>query len=415
MSNSLAVPAVTAAITSVVQARIDRAGITPRPTVAPGPLDDSSGTPSVGIHLYKVTRNAALSIADLPTRGADGQLRQRPVAALDLHYLFTFRGTGVYESEQLLALTASALHTIPVLTPAIVDLAATQHPEIAGNDLALAAEPVRVTPETVSSDDITRLWAVYEPGAFTVTLAVAAGPVLIDASELAPIALPARQVNSPVIVINPPRLDVVAGPNGPGAPVSADSPMPSLSLLGATLAARQGEDLVVLLDGTAVSQVTTVDDGRLSISLAGVTPGVHGVQVQRLGPAFDPASPTREVAATDVVSFALLPTLVSATAATAAGTVAGERTGTVTAEVVPDVGPAQQVRLLLDSQALDPPVSLALTPAWPSVPPNPPYSSVQFPVTDAPAGDYQVTLEVSGVRSLPDFTGEGYSLTVVTL
>ncbi|MGW7018083.1 DUF4255 domain-containing protein [Streptomyces decoyicus] len=415
MSNALAVPTVTATVTALLQTRVDAAGIAPRPLVAPGPLDDDGNTPRVGVHLYRITRNASLSLADLPARTASGEVRNKPKAALDLHYLFTFRGSGAYQSEQLLALCAATLHAVPELSPELIALATASHPEVLGNDLALAEERVRITPDVLSLDEVSRLWALYQPGSFTVTLAASAGPVLVEASEVPGTVLPVRQVAVGARPLSAPRLDAVAGPEGAGAPVRARTPMPGLQLIGGLLAARSGETLAVLLDGTEVSPVTVVGDGQLTIPLTGVRPGPHLVQVRRLGAPLAPAlSATRPAAASDPVAFTVVPTLVSATAATHPGTGPGESTGTLSADVIPPVEDPQRVRLLLDSEGLVPPVAQAFEVAL--TPGGPPQTTVTANLVDVPSGSYRVTLEVDRVRSLPELDAQGrYQLTEVTL
>lgn len=414
MSNALAVPAVTAAITTLVQAAVDGLGINPRPIVAPAPLDGTGDNARVGVHLQRVTRNAGLSVADLPTRSAAGQLRQRPRVALDLHYLLTFRGNDEWESQALMARSAAALHAEPVVTAARLAQAEADHPEIAGHDLGHADEPVRVTSDIVSVDELTRIWALYPPGSFAVTLAVMAGPVLVDADGEPGVVLPVRRALVGARPFEGLRLDTVGGPDGAGAPVRAASPMPDLDLRGAGLGARPGETVEVLLDGAVVPH-TTVDEGALVVAGPPIGPGGHIARVRRRGAPVDPAlSPTAMVATSEAVAFLVVPSLGPVTPATGAGSEPGLRSGTVTAAVVPALSPSQRVRLLLDSRALTPPVALALAPDWPAG--APPFPNVAFDVVDAPAGQYRATLEVDGARSLPAVGPTGlYLLTLVTL
>lgn len=405
MSTALAIPAVTAALTTVVQAAVDQLGLTPRPVVAAGPLDATGEDNRVGVHLYRVTRDAPLSTMDLPTRDATGALRARPRAAVDLHYLLTFRADQDWQAQAMLARATIVLHTRPSITPALLAETETNHPEVAGHGLA-DSEPVRFTPDVLTFDELVRLWTLYSPGLFAITLAVTAGPVLIDADAQPGTPLPVRRVAIGVLTPDVPRLDSVAGPDGAGAPVRAATPMPPLDLLGARLT----DPVEVLLDGSAVPH-TAVDSGHLVVSPPDLRPGRHTVQVRRVGPPADPAlSATPSVAMSDVVAVQVVPVLGSAVANTVPGTAPDLRTGTVTATVSP-VSPDQRVRLLLDA----PTGALALTPAWPGAG-TPPFTSVSFTVTDAPAGQYRATLEVDGTRSLPavDSTGR-YVLTVVTL
>ncbi|MFE5631361.1 Pvc16 family protein [Streptomyces sp. NPDC056463] len=416
MSNTLAVPAVTAALTTLVQNAVNGLGINPGPVVAPGPLDSTGDQARVGVHLYRVTRNATLSLADLPTRSSAGQLRQKPRAALDLHYLFTFRGTDEWQTQALLARTAAALHTVPYLTDTLLAEAGTDHPEIDGNDLAQADEPVRVTPEALSTDELTRLWALFPPASFTVTLAVTAGPVLVDGDGDPGAVLPVRTVLAGAAPFTPPRLDGAAGPEGRGAPVRAAAPMPDLHLHGHALSAREGETSEVLVDGAVVSTgVTAVDDTHLVLPSPVLAPGRRRIAVRRSGPAAHPTlSTTRPAQTSPPVVILVVPTLRTVTAATSTGHQPGLRTGTVSAGVVPPVGQGNRVRLLLDATTPGSTVSLALAAELPAG--TPPTAQVDFAVTDAPAGPYRVTLEVDGARSIPGLDSHGlYVLPVVTL
>src|SRR5436309_11922535 len=93
MSNFLAVATVTAALTEFIQAAIGP-DVGAASVTTTRPDGSGTGTPatSVNVYLYQVTPNAAFGNVDLPTRRANGDLVQRPQAALDLHYLLTFLG-----------------------------------------------------------------------------------------------------------------------------------------------------------------------------------------------------------------------------------------------------------------------------------------------------------------------------------
>ncbi|MFD7783618.1 DUF4255 domain-containing protein [Streptomyces nojiriensis] len=415
MSNALAVPAVTAALTTLVQNAVDGLGINPGPVVVPGPLDDTGDQARVGVHLYRVSRNAPLSLADLPTRSSAGHLRQKPRAALDLHYLFTFRGSNEWETQQLLARTAAALHTLPYVTATLLADAETAHPEIANNDLAQADEPVRVTPEALSTDELSRLWALFPPATFTVTLAVTAGPVLVDGDGDPGAVLPVRTILVGAAPFTPPRLDGAGGPEGRGAPVRAASPMPDLHLHGHALSAREGEISEVLVDGAPVTGVIAADDTHLVLTSPALAPGRRRISVRRSVPPPHPAlSATRPAQVSAPVVVLVVPTLGTVVVTTSNGHQPGLRTGTVSAAVTPPVGHGHRVRLFLDATTPGSAVSLALTVDLPAG--NPPTAQVDFTVTDAPAGPYRATLEVDGARSLPGLDANGlYVPTVVTL
>ena len=122
MSNFLAIATVTEALHQLLQAEVDDdvnnvEVTTLRPEAAAG-----NQNPRVNIYLYRVSPNAALRNRDLPQRAGDGLLRQRPVAALDLHYLFSFFGSEAeLVPQRLLGSTVRVLHDFPVITREMLD------------------------------------------------------------------------------------------------------------------------------------------------------------------------------------------------------------------------------------------------------------------------------------------------------
>ncbi len=234
MSNSLAIPAVTASIVAILQARMNAAGLASTPAVAAGSID--SGTaPCVAVHLYRIERNGYRDNEQLLTRTADGQLRQRPRAALDLHYMLAFRGTHALETDRIIAIAAAGLAATPDLSRQLVSTVGTTYPLADGNDLAEADELVRVTPEQLSVDELTRLWALYSPDSFTTTLGYVAGPVVVDADDTPGTVLPAAGFAIGARPLSAPRIDSIAGPDGPGAPIRAAALAPTIQVLGASL------------------------------------------------------------------------------------------------------------------------------------------------------------------------------------
>jgi hypothetical protein len=409
MSNTLAITAVTAALTEIAQTRLDRATFEARPTVLPGSPDDDAAAPNVVVHLYRVERNGYRDNEDLPTRSGDGTLRQKPRTALDLHYLLVCRGRDAWETQRLLSITAAALHAVPVLSRELVAGVGTQYPAADGNDLDRADECVRITPETLTLDELTRLWALYPVQSFTPTLGYVAGPVVVEADDEPGTVLPVATFAVGARPLSAPRLDDVVGPDGPGAPIRALAAAPTLHLLGAGLSPQTGETLVVLVDGAPVGGVTVVSDAELSFTTPTQRPGSHTVQVQRKGAPLSALSPTAPAATSLPARYTVLPSLTNV-APSGVTHAAGHSDGSVEATVQPALGATDIVRLLLDSQTLDPPVSLALTGTV-----GPP-TTVTGDFTDVPIDDFRVTLEVNGVRSIPTLDGaDHYVLPVVTL
>jgi hypothetical protein len=91
MSNYLDIATVTGTLQDVLQPIaqniLSSAVVT---TARPDPAAFSHGGAGINIFLYQIMPNQAYLNADLPTRRSEGQLVQRPQAALVLHYLLSF-------------------------------------------------------------------------------------------------------------------------------------------------------------------------------------------------------------------------------------------------------------------------------------------------------------------------------------
>src|SRR5205085_6874101 len=114
MSNDLALATVTETLLQMLLPAVH--DVIHGATVKTLPLDKATAEPGVfvNIFLYQIAPNAALRNADLPTRGADRHVMQRPCAVIDLHYLLTMHGNdNIYEPQKLLGAVVRTLHSTP--------------------------------------------------------------------------------------------------------------------------------------------------------------------------------------------------------------------------------------------------------------------------------------------------------------
>jgi hypothetical protein len=332
----------------------------------------------------------------LPVRSGDGGLRARPTVALDLHYLVCFRADGELDAQQMLAVSAVTLEANPDISPALLTLmeADPGNASLVGNDLRDSPVRAHWCADSLGVDELTKIWALYPAGSYAITLAVRAGPVLVEATAVPSAGLPVQALalgGRPLATL---RLDSVGGPGGPGSQVRAGVPMPDLDLYGAGFAPGDGESVVAVLDGVEVAP-SAGDDSHLVVPGSGLLPGPHRVQVRRSGPPLDPALSTTRTTITSEVRVAMVvPTLVSAT-----------RVGNqVDTTVHPAVSSAERVRLLMDPVAAGDSVAASPAPALPSGG----TASPSFDVGDVPDGTYRLTLEVNGVRSIPALDVSGH-------
>lgn len=195
MSNSLAVATVTAAlaaqITQSIQSVVSGAQVViGRPQVTP-PQDASHW---VQLFLYQVVPNAALRNADLATRNSAGKLVQRPQVALDLHYLLAFNGEEKdLEPQRMLGAVARDLHANPVLLPGILENAINSWPALTGSNLNEQRERVKITPLSLSLDELSKLWSVFFQTPYALSMAYTASLVLIETDDVVEPALPVLQ------------------------------------------------------------------------------------------------------------------------------------------------------------------------------------------------------------------------------
>lgn len=194
MSNGLAI----AAVTSTLRYVLDRALQHPHPgsvggsrvtTLRPNQLSDTSVVhgPSINVFLYRVTPNHAWNLADLPTGSTNGSRERRRVAAVDLHYLITCHGQDEsLDAQRLLGRTVAALGATPVLTRDVVVDAMDTYATAAGTtfladaDLADQVELVKVSPVSMSLEEMSKLWSVLQTP-YLLSLTYTATVVLIEA------------------------------------------------------------------------------------------------------------------------------------------------------------------------------------------------------------------------------------------
>jgi hypothetical protein len=177
MSNALAIASVTRILMDLLNdAMVDR-DVSPGVKITAIPPDRAlagvtDGTASLNLYLHRITPNAALSNSDLPTRDSRGGLVRNPRLALDLHYLLSAYTNVELKGEILLGYAMEMFHETPVLARNLVRSAlrgglngATLPDAFKDIDPARLAdqiELIRITPQTLSMDDMSKLWAAFQ-------------------------------------------------------------------------------------------------------------------------------------------------------------------------------------------------------------------------------------------------------------
>jgi hypothetical protein len=374
MSNYKAIAVVTAALrnrlSNVCTGVLSAATVT---TLRPDISATNLPTAGVNLFLYQVTPNAALRNSDLPTRRSDGTVIKHPIAAIDLHYLFSFYGNDAnFETQMLLGSVVGNLHAEPTLsrsdiegvfsasalgtaadggvaTPGDLTISELTVPNQAAlsdpSGLADAVDLVRFTPTELSLEELSKLWSVFLDTPYVLSFIYQAGPVLIEDTSATPTAaalpvmLPARVHALSAVQ---PTVTQVFPNTGPGQPIVANS---TLSVTGIFLA---GVSTTVLIDGAAALVLTpTVTQTITGVPIPASFPsGAHSVQITQQLITGDPNRPTQQ-AVSNLAGFVLQPTI------TVTPALAADSARTVTVNVTPAVAAHQTVRLLFN--LLNPP------------------------------------------------------------
>lgn len=184
----------------------------------------------VNVYLFQVVPNAAFRNTDLPTRLPDGRLVERPQAAVDLNYLLTFYGDeGRLEPQRLLGASISALHATPVMTRDLIERAisasSVYRSFLTSSDLASQVEAIRLTPITLSLEELSKLWTVFFQVAHALSIAFTASVVLIDADMRPQPAMPVRHMAGRMTTRSRPAVTAVSDAAKPAAPIVAGKPI----------------------------------------------------------------------------------------------------------------------------------------------------------------------------------------------
>ncbi len=397
MSNYLAIATVTAGLVQTLQplvaADVPGADVT---TVRPD--GSGNGTPTTGVNLYlfQVTPNAAGRNADLPTRNANGQLVQRPRAALDLHYLLTFYGDeNQLEPQRVLGSVVRSLHTRPVLTRQVIRDTMNANPILAESNLADEVELVKFSPMALSLEELSKLWSVFFQIPYTISVAYQGTVIFIEADVTPRTVLPVRQRNLYVMPFRHPVIETITSEAGPNQPIVAGS---TLIVRGRNL---RGDDTQLRIAGIDVPP-DEVTDTRISISLAEpplpadtLRAGVQGVQVVHRLLLGTPPAPHRGFES-NVVPFVLRPTITNIQLANPQGSGDELRSADVTVTVDPKIRQGQRVILLLNEASDTLPAAYTFS----AGPLDADDNSVTIHISDVKAADYLVRMQVDGAESM---------------
>jgi len=343
MSNYLAIATVSAALQQILQGPVGQA-VTGATVGFSRPDGKASGKgPTVNLYLYRVAPNAAYRNVDARTRRGEGTLLKTTLTALDLYYLFIFRGSDEkLEPQRMLGVVASTLNAQPLISTDNITSAAKHHGFLKGSGLDAQIERVRITPSALTLEEFTKLWSAFFQVEYSLSAAYQASVVLIESDDIPQVALPVQARNIYVSPFRQPAITQVISQAGAGQPILSTS--------------------TLVIQGSNLSNITTVRLGNVVVPVAppvkvtnttitvpvpaGLQAGVLGAQVIQQLLLGTPPQP-HDGYESNVAAFVLQPVITPETATSTE----------IKLSIAPAALEGQRVTLLLNEATLPPPLA----------------------------------------------------------
>lgn len=368
---------------------------------------DGTETSQLNLFLYQVLPNASWRNQALPAYDPSGQQRvNNPPLALDLYYLISAYSGGDLHAEILLGYAMQLMHEFPVITRAMLQTALTPSPDVgvslppalralADCGLADQLEQLRITPQTLNTEESSKLWAATL-SSFRPTAAYQVSVVLIEAT---------RPALSPLPVLTRGEVDPVYHRER-GVVVGADliPPIPTLeAIVPADLQPVAQLDAPISfqghhLDGTSrelhlsntrfnIDQVLSASGANLGASMELLIPAARAadfpVGVYEASGLLVRPSET-QVRETNRLGFTLAPTITNLPQSIARN---GAGDVLINITFTPQLRPGQRATLLVGQQEIAPQSVAA------------PTSSLDFLIVAPAVGDYLLRLRIDGIDS----------------
>jgi hypothetical protein len=186
LSNHQAIAAVTATLRSLLNRGLGVNDVTVRP---PDRVSTTNGSSHLNLFLYQTSQNAALRNMNIPPQAKPGETGTPPLS-LNLYYLITAYGADDANeditSHQLLGRAMNVLHDHPLLGSQEIKDASSS---VTGSDLHNQIERIRITPQPMTLEEMSKLWATFQTN-YRISAAYEVAVVLIESTRAAKTPLP---------------------------------------------------------------------------------------------------------------------------------------------------------------------------------------------------------------------------------
>lgn len=399
MSDHLAIGGVSLTLKALLEDRMDftlpSLMTTQKATITISAPDVTHGGitgPRLNIFLYHIAENIFLKNQEIPGQGHPGDYGHPPLS-LVLFYLLTAYGRAEIDdvpAQQVLGDAMRVMHDFPLVTDSLVKERVGGGIPILDTSLIGEFEHVKITLDTASVDDLSKIWTTFPNTSYRCSVAYQVSVVQIESRRLRPPTLPVRERRVYALPFRGPQItEVFRDPPLNNIRSAIAAPGETLRIRGQNLYSTATR--VMLRDQSAT--IGTLEDKELTVTVpATLQTGAHPVQVVHdvMLEVVDGQPPVAHRGYfSNTAVFLLIPamTAINPPVTAAAG-------ATVTVTVTPPVRATQEVFLLLGDFAV---------PAVPVAPNTPPRTNVDFKLPTAPAaipaGTYLRRVRVDGAES----------------
>jgi hypothetical protein len=341
-----------------------------KPAVTVGPPDliatGAEEPVQLNIFMYYASQNPAFRNMCLPSADSQGNKLSNPPLALNLHYLISAYGKSEFDAELMLGWAMKVFHENPLysqseISQLLSEMSGSTVPEIqllVQTTLASQVESIKVTPESLSNEEIARLWMAFQTH-YRTTTSYQVTVVLIQDTSTVKSNLPVQSRNILALAMPPPVLKNISPTN------AAVGDM--LTLTGSYFLGDKATDTMVQFDAMLpLVTAASVQNSCVRVKMPATLPaGVRSVRVVRqvsFGVSTDPHAGY----SSNTQQFLYVPTITTLPPITAAVNT------TLSLTVTPPVGREQRVALMVGDYSV----------ALPARPPSDPdfSSTLNFPI-----------------------------------
>jgi Pvc16 N-terminal domain len=366
----------------------------------------------LNLFMYHVTYNQGWRNVGQPAFNQKGERVSNPPLAIDLHYFLTAYGSEELHTDILLGYGMQLFHETTVLDREAIRRSIAPPSLFTGgslpdslkllstSDLAEQAEQIKITPEVLSIEDISKLWAAF--GAkYRPTAAYKVTVVLIESSKSTKPSLPVINRNIYVKPFKRPVIEKIKSQSALSQPVVEDQKILSGYRLFLTGKQFSNEIVGINIDGTELDTVTAgliVDDTQLSFDLPDdLKAGIHEVQVVHPALMGSPPAEHNGVTSSSAI-FVLSPQITNSPVVSDISETDGLVSATVTIKVDPGIYTGQKAVLFLNELNGTASYSFNLAPAILLSPPQP-LEDVSIQISGVKKAFYLVRIQVENADS----------------